>query len=49
VILQDSITLTTKTTYYVVFVEILNRGGLTQHMHVLLNRFAANTWPTDSI
>jgi hypothetical protein len=38
-----------KTAYYVVFVEVIDRGGPAYHLRAYLDRFAPNAWPTDSI
>ena len=49
VILKDSAVAGRKTAYYVVFVEVVNRGGAEQHLRVYLDRFAPSAWPTDSV
>jgi len=49
VIVKDSTVLGRKTAYYVVFVEVVARGGSLQHLRVYLDRFAPNAWPTDSL
>jgi hypothetical protein len=49
VLLSDSTVLTTKTAFYVVFVEQVARGSTAGHLRVYLDRFAPNTWPTDAL
>lgn len=49
VIVQDSINPTTETAYYVVIVQIINRGTPGEHVRAYLDRFLPNSWPTDSI
>ncbi len=49
VILEDSITLTTKVAFYVTFVEVVSRGTAAVHQRAYLDRFAPNTWPTTAL
>jgi hypothetical protein len=49
VIILDLTTPTTKTAYYVVFVERIGKGVRGDHIRAYLDRFQPNVWPTDSI
>ena len=49
VILVDSTTATTKTAFYVVFVEAVSRGTTVRHLRVYLDRFQPNAWPTNAL
>ena len=49
VILQDTTISGRKTAYYVVFVEVVARGGPQHHIRAYLDRFAPSAWPTDSL
>jgi hypothetical protein len=49
VIVVDTTVPTRKTAYYVVFVEVIERGTTLQHLRVYLDRFLPSAWPTDSL
>jgi hypothetical protein len=49
VVLTDTNLSTTKTAFYVVFVEQVSRGTAAAHLRVYLDRFAPNTWPTNAL
>jgi|SRR6516225_6459532 hypothetical protein len=49
IVVTDSTTPTTKTPYYVAFVEQAFRGTNLNQLRVYLDRFQPNVWPTDSI
>jgi hypothetical protein len=49
VILKDATVLTTKTAFYVVFVEQVARGTPAAYLRVYLDRFAPNAWPTNAL
>lgn len=50
VILYDSTNpSTTKTAFYVVFVEQVARGAAAVHLRVYLDRFKPNLWPTNAL
>jgi hypothetical protein len=49
VILEDSVTLTTRVAFYVAFVEVVSRGTPASYQRAYLDRFAPNTWPTNAL
>lgn len=49
IILKDSATPTTRTAFYVAFVEVVSRGTTADHLRVYLDRFQPQTWPTDAL
>lgn len=49
VIVYDSTTAGVETAYFVVFVELMDRGTAAEHIRAYLDRFQPNSWPTDSI
>jgi hypothetical protein len=49
VLVTDSTTPTTRTAFYVVFVEAASRGTTARHLRVYLDRFQPSAWPTDAL
>jgi len=49
IIVHDTNTPSTKTAFYVVFVEQASRGTSAAHLRVYLDRFAPNVWPTNAL
>jgi hypothetical protein len=49
VIVHDSTNPSIETAYYVVIVQIMDRGTSAEHVRAYLDRFLPNSWPTDSV